>query len=161
MGLIPRLQDVYFTSIRANLQRAKLFEPRKSFAFRENTAAFKPQIFISFRANTSESKYNKFLLGDLAFLYQRKDRYYLYSRQVCLHFSQRKNCVGGSSAERVCCSHQYARPCSHFGHSLSVSGSNVMSCSMTTTPFDFCFSSTIFMLFISFFTSFPQPRHFI
>src|SRR3990167_6545831 len=84
---------------------------------------------------------------------------HLYSRHVCLHFSQRKNWVGGSSALLVCCIHQYALPYSHFGHSLSVSGSRVVSFSITTTPLWLIFSSTIFMPLISFFISFPQCLH--
>jgi hypothetical protein len=43
---MPRPSGRIIIYIHANLGRAKLFEALERLAFRENTAAFKPQIFI-------------------------------------------------------------------------------------------------------------------
>jgi len=86
---------------------------------------------------------------------------YLYSLQTRLHFVQRKNCVGGSSAARVCCNQYHACLLPHLGQSRTVIGKGVSSFSRITTPFVFFFSSTIFRFLTDLPASYPQCRHFI
>ena len=83
----------------------------------------------------------------------------MYSRQTCLHFWQRKNCVGGSSAERVCWSHQCAFVCSHLGQAFSVRGRMLSSFSITSISFVCTFSSLSFRSLIFFCLLIPQLLH--
>ncbi len=68
-----------------------------------------------------------------------------------------KNCVGGSSADRVWMSQYHARRCEHFGHVVSVVGKSGELSSITATPF-LVFLDVILTFSIAF-VALPQLLH--